>query len=115
MEKNQNTLKIIIIALIVIIVLLIGIIIFFASKFKFIDKRNEKDEITQYNSDYSKYDEDDEEEIYPNNISTEVMSNNNSQNNKIAREDALKIALEHAKIDQKDIRNIDIELEYKNF
>ncbi len=101
MEKKQSNFKIIIALLVIIIVLLIGFIIFFVGEF--IDER---DEIRYLYNENNKTSTDN---------TTNITTNDNNSNNQnyISRENALKVALDDAKINQNDIRDIDVELDYK--
>ena len=99
MEKKKNSLKIIIGLLVVIIILLVGFIIFFIDEF--ID---EKEEIKNlYNHDSIKSDD----------YNSDYNATNNTNKNYISKENALKIALDDAKINQNDIHDIEVELDYK--
>ena len=102
MEKKQSNFKIIIALLVIIIVLLIGFIIFFVGEF--IDER---DEIRYLYNENNKTSTDNTTNI------TTTNDNNSSNQNYISRENALKVALDDAKINQNDIRDIDVELDYK--
>ncbi len=109
MEKNQSNLKIVIVLLVVIILLLIGLSIFFIEEF--ID---EKEEIKNlYNNDDRVYTDNSSNVTNNDNSNDNTNSNENNNKNYISRENALKIALDDAKINQSDIRDIDIELDYK--
>ena len=90
MEKNKN-LKYIIILLIIIILLLVGFIIFCAVEF--LDERAEIRRL--YNNG--------------NTVNNDVSSNEKY----ISREEALKVALTDIGVNQEDVYDIDIELDYK--
>lgn len=93
MEKNKN-LKYIIILLIIIILLLVGFIIFCAVEFL-----DERAEIRR---------------LYNNGNTVNVTNNDVSSNEKyISREEALKVALTDIGVNQEDVYDIDIELDYK--
>ena len=112
MEKKQTNLKIVIALLVVIILLLIGFVIFFAKEFM-----DEKEELRElyYNKDSMYYDyTTNNDDVYKDENSNSENDVNITNNSKyISREKALSIALNNAKISKNDIRNIDIELDYK--
>ena len=112
MEKKQTNLKIVIALLVIIILLLIGFVIFFAKEFM-----DEKEELRElyYNKDSMYYDyTTNNDDVYKDENSNSENDVNITNNSKyISREKALSIALNNAKISKNDIRNIDIELDYK--
>ena len=106
MKKDNNNVKnIIIILLVVVIALLIGFGIFFI--FEFAEERNDIRDLYEYNnnSNYnSNYDSSNDDNNF---------SNDTNNENYISHEKALEIALNNVKLNQKDVYNIDIELDYK--
>lgn len=95
-DKTKN---IIIAILIIIIILLIIGLIYIGIKNEFLEEKYEYlNENNYHNSEINN----------DNNI-----SNNNSNNNYISKDKVLNIALKDLKIDQSNIRDLDIELEYK--
>ncbi len=132
--KKENNLKIIIALLTVIIVVLIGFIAFFI--YEFIDEREEIRDLYDY-SDRIYDDSNDKQQTNNNNTNiinddvnminndnnminndTNIVNDDNNSNitnnsNYISKEKALDIALNNAKISQNNIRNIEVELDYK--
>ncbi len=132
--KKENNLKIIIALLTVIIVVLIGFIAFFI--YEFIDEREEIRDLYDYN-DRIYDDSNDKQQTNNNNTNiinddvnminndnnminndTNIVNDDNNSNitnnsNYISKEKALDIALNNAKISQNNIRNIEVELDYK--
>lgn len=106
MEKKQSGLKIIIALLVVIIILLVGFIIFFIDEL--IDERDEIRDF--YHHDERGYAENNNA-VYTSSNSN--ITNDNTNNNYIPRENALQSALDDAKLNQSDVRDIDVELDYK--
>ena len=121
--KKENNLKIIIVLLSVIIILLIGFMLFFM--YELIDERNEMREELSTDSDRIYFDSNDHDRITNENQDTTTInnesnshsditsSNSNNNPNYISKEKALKTALDDAKISQNDIREIEVELDYK--
>ncbi len=115
MEKKNKALIVVITLLVLIIVLMIGFIVLFINEFE--DEKEEIRDLYGYKYDTTKptnnnHNNDD------NNHHNEELSNNNSNttnnnSNYISKEDALKKALDDAKINQNDIYDINIELDYK--
>lgn len=114
MEKKTNYLLIVIILLVLIIILLVGFILFFIEEFK--EEREEIKELYSYNDGSTKIANNntnnnninvDDKLAYGDNLN---ITNNN---NYISKEDALKTALEDAKINQNDIYDTNVELDYK--
>ena len=98
MEKKKNGLKIIIGLLVVIIILLVGFIIFFIEEF--IDEKEEIENLYNHDSITSNY------------YNSDYTANNTNENY-ISKENALKTALDDAQINQNDIHDIEVELDYK--
>ena len=121
MEKNQINLKMVIVLLVIIIILLLGFGIFFVKEF--FDERDEIREL--YNSKNHISDSsvsndrvlDNNDNVSNNSVldNKDNISNDSTLDNdsRISREEALEVSLNDAKIKQSDVRDIDIELDYK--
>lgn len=119
MEKKNNRFLIVIVLLVIIIVLLVGLIVFFADEIK--EEREDREEFYSYEN-YNNTDN--EASIYSssitvnNNTNDNVVNNNNNSivtndNNYKSKDEALKIALSDAQINQNDIYDVSVELDYK--
>lgn len=98
LKKKEFNYKIIIGLLVAIIVILIGFFIYFIE-----ESIDEKEEIRHINNTYEN-----------NSVNSNNDTSTNATNqNYISRDEVLTIALKDANINQSDIRDIDIELDYK--
>lgn len=112
MGKKRNGLKIIIILLVLIIILLVGFIIFFIEEF--IDEKEEFRNL--YNSNergYTEMEDNITNNSYNGNNTNNVPNNSDINEKYITKEKALEIALTNAQINQNDIYDIEVELDYK--
>lgn len=110
-NEKENTWKIVAICMTVVIVFLIILVMFLIDHLE--DRYDDKEESVPNvvdksdNADSSLSDNKDN--------TTEEESNNKTEttNNYIGKEKALDIVLDHAKVEQKNIYDLDIELDYK--
>ena len=114
--KEGKGLKIVIVLLVLIIVLLVGFGIFFIEEL--IDEKEEIRDLYDYDSkiysDGSINNNNNDNQINNNNSDNNAgITSSNPNENYISKENALKTALDHAKINQNDIRNVEVELDYK--
>ena len=101
MKKEEKKLKNIIVLLTIIIVILVGLAIFVIIEFN--DERKDIRELYNHNNGG-----------YNDNLDNPNSDDNNDYNNNyISREKALKIALDDVKLNNSDVYDIDIELDYK--
>ena len=101
--KENKTKNIIIITLFIVIILLIIAVIYLGLKNEFLEEKYEYLNENKYNNS--------EVNNNSNNNNSENVENNSTQN--ISRDEALDIALKDLKVDKNNIRDLDIELEYK--
>lgn len=107
MEKKSKGLLIIIALLIIIIVLLVGFIIFFINNVNFAGGKSQIRDLYSYSDNSTKATNENNDIVANDSIS------NVTSNNYISKEEALKKALEHAKINQNDIYDTNVEIDYK--
>ena len=116
MKEERSSYQLIIIALLVVVVLLVGTIVILSvnmSKTIPTSVPSENTESTGSNLNDNKQPTADEPELSNSNITSNENSNVNSTTNYITRDKAIEIALNHAKLKQSEVRDLDADLEKK--